>query len=183
MKKRWWILCSQHLAGLTLGLSVSHASALDLKSVRVVDLDSIVESETSTLELHSYSINEGDSTIGEIHTIAGDPRLVGLKSVTQHPIEVSLLRYDAGTAGTSVFMQMDRVAVLTRAKGQKNWKLIGDHAIALKRYQGVRPVLELERMWKWNAKALKIRFESFDEDPAVEYIWNEKDKSFIRKIL
>lgn len=155
--------------------------AMDMKTLRSQDLQKIWDSPESTLELHIFSLKSGPIIWGDIHTIAGEPRFLDFKSITKLPVELGLLRYDAGTAGTAIFMQMDRVALLSRAPGQKNWKVLGDHAIALRRYQGIRPLLELERMWEWDAKGLKIRFESFDEDPSVEYVWNAKDKNFIRK--
>ena len=158
-------------------------NGIDLKSLAINDLYRIDALPQSTLELHVFALRSGKTTLGEIHTIAGEPpRLIEIKSLSRAAPEVSLLRYDAGTAGTSTLMQMDRVAILLRAPGQKNWKVIGDHAIALRRYQGIRAILELERMWEWDAKGLKIRFESFDEDPVVEYVWNAKDKNFTRNV-
>jgi hypothetical protein len=159
------------------------AHALEIKSLKTQDLDKLLQTANSTLELHVFSLKHQNSILGEIYTIAGEePKFIELKSLSSQTPEITLLRYDAGAAGTTAFMQMDRVAVLARAPGQKNWKVIGDHAIALKRYQGIRAIFELERMWEWDAKGLKIRFESFDEDPVVEYVWNAKDKNFTRNV-
>ncbi len=168
---------------LALLLFTTFSYALKLNTLKSQDLDKVLEVEGSTLELHRYALKNGSSTAGEIFTITGEePKMIELKVLSTANPELTLLRYDAGTAGTITLMQMDRVALLSRKPGQKNWKVIGDHAIALRRYQGIRAILELERMWEWDAKGLKIRFESFDEDPVVEYVWNAKDKDFIRNV-
>lgn len=168
---------------LTLSLLTTFpAQALEFKTLKFLNLDKIIESQSSTLELHAFSLKTGKKDLGRVYTITGEPKFIELKMLASTPFELALLRYDAGTAGTAVLMQMDRVAILVRRPGQKSWKVIGDHAIALRRYQGVRPLLELDRTWEWDAKGKKIRFESFDEDPVVEYVWNEKDKNFIRNV-
>jgi len=173
----------KRLLTLALSLSAYGAQALELQSLQVHDLEKVLETESSTLELHVHSLKQGKAVLGDVHTIAGEePKLIELKVLSSQPPELTLLRYDAGTAGTTTLMQMDRVALLTRPSGQKNWKVLGDHAIALRRYQGIRSLLELERMWEWDAKGLKIRLESFDEEPSVEYVWNKKDKSFTRNV-
>lgn len=172
----------KHLALLFL-LFASPLRATELKGFNFESLDHIIETSASTLELHAYSLTAEKKEVGQIHTITGEPRLLNIKALSSKPFELALLRYDAGAAGTLVLMQMDRVALLFRMPGQKSWKVIGDHAIALRRFQGVRPLLELERPWKWDEKLKKIRFESFDEEAGVEYVWNEKDHNFARKVL
>lgn len=170
---------------LVLHSNISHS--IDLSSVQITDADKMVESESSSTDFQEYYLNLKDKTlIGSLRSIAGEPRLVEFKSLQtakDSEFEIGLLRYDAGTAGTNILMQMDRVAIVFKSKSQNNWKILGDHAISLRRYQGIKALLELERNWKWETKHSTLKLDDFDDEPGVLYTWSLKDKAFIRKQL
>jgi hypothetical protein len=114
-----------------------------------------------------------DKKLGEIQTIGGgEPKILRLeKKPFTEKEAIFCLFYDAGTAGTRIQTQVERLVLLTEDKTQE-MRWVEDHLYKLIRFQGERTLLEDVREIKLRDKQLFLS--SFDEEDSVRYRFVEQ---------
>jgi len=164
---------------------LSQASlAIEMGTLNFIHTNIYLESDSNTQQFNVFELRAKNEPIGTIYSIAGEPQLQKTESLangSKDKLDLKILYYDAGTAGTTNFSQIDRLAIFYRGPGEKKWKQLGDQAIAIRRYTGSDLMLNLERVWSWDPEKLILSFSNFDEFTAINYFWDSNKKSFVTK--
>lgn len=110
--------------------------------------------------------------VGRLPSIGGEPHLIEaqeVKAAKKHP-SLLLLEYEAGSAGTSVITQLDRLAVLVRdEKGA--YSLALDIPLSLSRHFGEKTLFEERRKLVWEDDYSGLKAGALDEYPESRFVF------------